>query len=288
MKLSKYPIFTYLFFTLIFSSIVWILTLHAKEAGRLAGRMYGYGIMWCPALATVVTCAISYRKITDLAWKWGYKKYLTASYIIPLIYSLIAYSIIWVVGWGRFYNTGFVTNAAHELGWESLPDWLFIILFFIVNGVIGIFNSISTALGEEIGWRGFLVPELSKKMRFTGVSLTSGIIWAVWHYPILIFGAYNNGTPFWYGLICFTVLVVSMSFIYTWYRIKSGSLWTGVLLHASHNLFVQTFFTPITEQNKLSPWFIDEFGAALPVIAIIFAVYFWRRRKELDTKIFSP
>ncbi len=275
----------YLFFTLIFSSVVWILTLHAKDAGRIANRMYGYGIMWCPTLATVVTCLITKRKISSLSWKWGNSKYLATSYFIPLLYSLVAYLIVWTVGWGEFYNKSFITNVAHELGWTVLPNWVVIIIFFIVNGIIGMFSSISTALGEEIGWRGFLVPELSKKFNYTSVSLIVGGIWALWHYPLLIFGTYNNGTPFWFGLICFTFLVVSTSFIYTWYQIKSGSLWTGVMLHASHNLFIQSFFTPITEQNSLSPWYIDEFGAALPFVTVFLAIYFWSKRKELSPYI---
>jgi len=106
-------------------------------------------------------------------------------------------------------------------------------------------------------------------------------MWAVWHYPILIFGNYNNGTPFWYGLICFTVLVMSVSFIFTWFRLKSGSLWTGVMLHASHNLFIQVFFTPITTNTGRTPYYIDEFGCVLPVVTVIVAIYFWTRRKEL-------
>ncbi len=87
--------------------------------------------------------------------------------------------------------------------------------------------------------------------------------------------------PAWYGLTCFTVFVVSTSFVYTWYRLKSGSLWTGVMLHASHNLFIQSVFTPMTENTEYTAWFSDEFGAVAPVVTIFIAVYFWRRRKEL-------
>jgi len=166
---------------------------------------------------------------------------MTASYFIPFFYSLVAYLIIWCAGWGGFYDKGFVARTARELGWQGLPPLLFIILFLIAQGTVGLIGSISTALGEEIGWRGFLVPELNKHMGYTGVSLTSGLIWAAWHYPLLVFGQYNNGTPVWYGLTCFTVLVVSMSFVYAWFRLKSGSIWTGVFLHASHNLFIQVF-----------------------------------------------
>ena len=130
--------------------------------------------------------------------------------------------------------------------------------------------------------RGFLVPELSNLMSYTKVSLTSGLIWAVWHYPLLIFGHYNNGTPVWYGILCFTIMVVSISFVFTWFRLKSGSLWTGVMLHASHNLFIQSFFTPITFSTGHSNWYTDEFGAVVPAITILFAIYFWTRRRELD------
>ena len=282
MKLrSQNPVLLYLIFTLIFSSIVWVLTLNAPNAGRIAGRMFGYGIMWCPALATIVTFKLTGRKLSELAWNLGKSKYLWGSYLIPLLYSLAAYLIIWSTGWGDFYNISFVTNTAHEFGWDALPHGLFIIIFFIMNGGIGMFASISTALGEEIGWRGFLVPELAKKMGYTGVSLTTGLIWGLWHYPLLVFGSYNNGTPAWYGLICFTVSITAVSFIFTWYRMKSGSLWTGVLLHASHNLFIQSFFTPLTQPNAKSPWYYDEFGAVVPAVILVFAIYFWSRRKEL-------
>jgi len=244
-------------------------------------RMYGYGIMWCPALAALVSCKILGRKFSVLAWQWGMPKYQWWCYFIPLLYALAAYLIIWLIGWGGFYNKAFISNAAKELGWTGLPTGVFIILFFIVEGTIGLPGSIATALGEEIGWRGFLVPELSKLNSYTRTSLISGIIWSVWHYPLLVFGDYNNGTPAWYGLTCFTIMVVSISFVFTWFRLKSNSLWTGVLLHASHNLFIQAFFSPITTDTGHTKYFIDEFGAVVPSVCLLLAVYFWSRRKEL-------
>ena len=142
-------------------------------------------------------------------------------------------------------------------------------------------GSCSTALGEEIGWRGFLVPELAKTTGFTQTALISGDVWAIWHYPVLIFGDYNAGTPTWYGLTCFTVLVLGISFVFAWMRLKSGSLWTGVFLHASHNLFIQSIFTPLTKDTGKTPYVIDEFGFMLPVVVLFFAFYFWKKRAEL-------
>ena len=124
------------------------------------------------------------------------------------------------------------------------------------------------------------MPELAKRHSFAATAIVSGLIWAVWHYPILIFADYNAGTPTWYGLTCFTVMVVGISFIYTWMRLKSGSLWTGVLLHASHNLFIQDFFDPLTTNTGRTKYVIGEFGAGLAVMCVIVGAYFWMRRGE--------
>jgi membrane protease YdiL (CAAX protease family) len=144
-------------------------------------------------------------------------------------------------------------------------------------------GSCAAALGEEIGWRGFLVPELAKRTSFTATALISGCAWALWHYPIVIFADYNPGTAAWYALPCLTVQIVALSFVFAWMRLKSGSLWTGVLLHASHNLFIQAFFDPITTDTGRTKYVIGEFGAALSLVFILLGAYFWTRRNEVST-----
>jgi membrane protease YdiL (CAAX protease family) len=78
--------------------------------------------------------------------------------------------------------------------------------------------------------------------------------------------------------------VVSGSFIFAWLRIKSGSVWTAALLHASHNLYVQAIFTPLTRNTGKTAWYIDEFGVVLPLVSVAFAIYFWTRRGELPQR----
>jgi CAAX protease family protein len=143
-------------------------------------------------------------------------------------------------------------------------------------------RGLSTALGEEIGWRGFLVPELAKQMSYTKLSLLSGFIWAVWHCPLLLFADYNAGTNRWYAMGCFTVMIVSTSFMFAWLRLKSGSLWPAAVLHASHNLFIQTVFDNMMRNTGKTLWYTTEFGAALAVVTTVFASFFWMRRKEVE------
>jgi len=69
--------------------------------------------------------------------------------------------------------------------------------------------------------------------------------------------------------------------VFAWMRLKSGSLWTGAILHGSHNLYIQAIFTPLTRNTGKTAWYIDEFGAMLPLVTIAFAFYFWSRRREL-------
>lgn len=279
---SRKAIITFLLITFALSSIFYFLIIYTGKLRNGFG-MYATGLMWCPGISAIITSILLKRKISSLGWQWGKTKFQVQSYLIPLFYAFIAYLIIWIVGWGKFYNHEFVSQVAESLGFDGLPNGLAIVSYFLLMGLFGLPRSIATALGEEIGWRGFLVPELYKTMGYTKTSLLTGIIWSIWHYPILIFADYNSGTPAWYGLTCFTVMVISISFVFTWYRIQSNSLWTAVLLHASHNLFIQGFFSPLTQDTGSTKYFIDEFGAVVPVVCICLAIYFWLKRSELTT-----
>ena len=99
--------------------------------------------------------------------------------------------------------------------------------------------------------------------------------------PILLFADYNSCTPPWYGLSCFTAMAVFISFAAAWLRLKSGSLWTGTLLHASHNLFVQVVFDPFTVESGRTKWITGEFGIALVITTAVVALIFWSKRAEL-------
>ena len=68
-------------------------------------------------------------------------------------------------------------------------------MFVVLTGTTGKLSRVAAGTGEEIGWRGFLVPELAKVLPFTGVALVSGLIWASWHYLITAVVYRNAGLP---------------------------------------------------------------------------------------------
>jgi uncharacterized protein len=276
---SRQQVRTYLVLVFLFSSLFYFLILRAHTLRGGAG-VYVVCLMWCPGLAGMLTLKLNRRKLADLGWKWPAFKYAAMSWYIPLIYAVITYLIVWIFGLGGFPNHNFLRGLVGTMGLRVSPAASTVIYVLLV-GTFGLIGSLSHTLGEEIGWRGFLVPELVKTTSFTTTALITGVVWACWHYPILIWGDYNAGTPTWYGLTCFTVLVFGASFIFAWMRLKSGSLWTGAILHASHNLYIQAILTPLTTNTGKTAWFIDEFGVVLPLVVLLFAIYFWSRRREL-------
>ena len=70
-------------------------------------------------------------------------------------------------------------------------------LYFLVVATTGVIQNCATPLGEEIGWRGFLVSELARRFSLTSTAVLSGVIRTLWHVPIIVFGGYNVGTG-WY------------------------------------------------------------------------------------------
>jgi uncharacterized protein len=91
-----------------------------------------------------------------------------------------------------------------------------------------------SAMGEEIGWRGYALPRLQAGRSALGASLILGVLWGLWHLPLWLTGEPGR-TPILYA--AFVVSTISLSVILTWvYNSTGGSLLMVVLLHATVNL----------------------------------------------------
>ena len=240
------------------------------------------GVMWCPALAAVITILVFRDNISALGWRSCSWRYIRWAVIIPVLYVLPAYLAVWGLGLGGFYNADFAASVTRNYGFAGAPAAVGLIGYVLVTMTAGVIIAIARALGEELGWRGFLVPQLAKLYSFAGVGLISGLMWAAWHYPPMLMGEYGPaGTPAWYRFICFTVMTTALAFIAAWLRLRSGSVWPAAILHGVHNTIVQSIFTPLTTNTGHTDWYIDEFGAALVVTTVIGAIIVWWKRGDL-------
>lgn len=278
-KLSA-AIVLFLALTVLLSTVFYAFILTTGHVGGGNGA-YELGLMWSPAAAALLTCRIRGLSVQSLGWRWGTARWRVLAFALPLIYTAVAYAVVWLAGFGGFPDHKFVDSTRSSLGWSGASDWLVISGYFLLMGSAGMVTSMAFVLGEEIGWRGFLAPRMTEAFGFKTGALLTGGIWTLWHLPLVFFAGYNNGTPWWFAVGCFAVLMLGMSVIMAWLRLVSGSLWTAALLHASHDQFVQLFFTPMTSsRGSITSYAIDEFGFALPAMVLIIAILIWKHSSK--------
>jgi len=262
----------------IFLAIVTVLSsiIHCAIVNLYPSSIYIGALLWCPAIAAFITLKIKGRPMTSLPWSWANWKYNKLSYVVPALYVTITYLVIYLFSLGGLPTEEVILDWAQELGLTgigSLDPIAAGIIAVILLGTIGVIRSMATTLGEEIGWRGFFIFELRKVLSFTGVSLLSGFVWASWHWPVIMY--YGSNVPL--ELALFYVVIISMSFIMTYYTFKSNSLWPAVIFHAVSNVYVQKIFPPMTEKIKGTEHWLGENGVMFAIVTLVFGLYFWRK-----------
>ena len=240
------------------------------------------GVMWSPGIAAILTCLLIGRSVRTLPWQWRAWRWNGFAWVLPILYGLAIYLTVWLFGLGG-------SSCCNP---DTLSDWSVGLLgressgiaapmvYLLMLGTIGLVGSAARALGEEIGWRGFLIWEMRKVMPFWLVGVLSGLIWAVWHWPAILFTDYNAGDGnFVLQMFIFTMAIAPQGIVYAYFTFRSNSLWPAVILHASHNLFIQQVFTPLTVKGEGSHVYIDEFGIVMPTLGCFLAAAFYLKAR---------
>jgi len=95
----------------------------------------------------------------------------------------------------------------------------------------------SGPMGEELGWRGYLLRELQKRHTLLASSLWVGIVWGFWHVPLWFLSGYS-GNDFLFYIACFLVSIVSTSVIITVFYSRQWNLLIPIWIHLLFNLFL--------------------------------------------------
>lgn len=159
----------------------------------------------------------------DKKWVW----YL-AALILPSIYSEAAAGTLLLM-----HPECFDLTRLHELGVGPL--------FLICYPFMGMLDSAAAsvgALGEEVGWRGYMMPRLEKLFGNAKAVVIGGVIWGVWHYPPLLMGhCFGHGYLLepWSGFVIFTLFTIAANALFHLAVKKTGSVWPAVFSHAVNN-----------------------------------------------------
>lgn len=277
-------IITFLILTFGLSTIFYSIIIKTGSI-QTGGGIFTLALMWVPGLSGMITQLFFEKSLRGMGWKPGKAKFLLLAYLIPLIYSLVVYGITWLSGLGGVPNPAFIADIQEGFKVTGSATTLYVILYILEMSTLGVVMGLVSGAGEEIGWRGLFVPELAKVTTFAKTTLISGLVWTIWHMPLILFADYNlPGVPKWFSVLMFTVMVLGINTVFSWLCLKSKSWWPAAIMHASHNLFVQSIFTPLTVQHKITPFIIDEFGVGLALAGIVLAVIFLRKGKDLGLK----
>ena len=152
-----------------------------------------------------------------LLWRVNWKWYLVAFLLFPAIFSsAVMLNALWTQT-----PIDFSTVMAHKIFGASAELLLFIVPFFLFDAITN---------GEELAWRGYVLPRLQAKHSALVASLILGVIWGLWHFPRYL--APGNTGPFGW----FMVKVLADAILYTWvYNNTRGSLLLVTILHAAGN-----------------------------------------------------
>lgn len=150
-------------------------------------------------------------------WRVGWKWYLAAFLLAPSLIVLAVYINAALVG----VPPDFSTVMAHKIFGGAVYLPFFILPFFLVDLI---------ANGEEIGWRGYVLPRLQAKYSALTSTLILGVIWGFWHLPKYL-SHWNTVSFAW-----FMVHTMAYAVILTWlYNNTKGSLLLVAISHASSN-----------------------------------------------------
>ncbi len=232
----------------------------------LPPRLAAFILMWGPGLSAIIVRLVSERSLAGIGYGLKRPVWLLVAALLPLAYAVPPYLLGWVSGLASFTPARWIS----VLPWGMHASGAIPALGLILT--VGFIDKAVRALGEETGWRGLLVPELLKVTSFRATALISGVVWALWHFPLIVFADYRAaGTPVAFQLGCFALMVISSSFLYAWLRLRSGSVWPPTVLHAAHNLIVQSILDQATVNKGGVFYLTTEFGIGIALCTILVA-----------------
>lgn len=258
-------------FTLVFLIILSIVRFFNMENNNILLLL-----MLTPAFSVIITRIITKEGVKDLFIKPHFKgniKWYVMPYLLTPIIAYIGAIIYFLILPSQFdmLNSSFAisTNIAKES--EYIEKLMQVIpLAIIVNPIAGIIQ----CFGEEFAWRAYLLPKLNNKFKVSTAVIITGVVWGLWHSPIIAMG-FNYGTEYpLLGVIAMIIFCLVLGIIQAYLFFKTKSVWAPVLFHAAINgmdLWAPSTFFMSTKANPfIGPDLLGTIGGIGLIIVSVF------------------
>lgn len=195
--------------------------------------------MWGPGIAAIaVTLFIARQPFSTLRLNTlGPKRYyFWAWFLAPLVAALTLAATV-LLGTGTFDSSFPMMREAlaQSPQTQGLPSVeILVAMQLAFAATLAPFINILFAMGEELGWRGFLLPKLLPLGEWKAL-LLSGAIWGLWHAPATILHGHNFPAHPYLGVLVMTVGCMLLGVIFGWLYLKTKSPWAPALAHGAFN-----------------------------------------------------
>lgn len=213
-----------------------------RETKGLTYVVFAAVYMLFPAICTIILQKVHKEKaFSNLNISFRFNRWFLVAGAVPLLYSFVT------LGINLFFpNVSFSTNyeglfstlpveqaalAVQQL--SKFPPAVFLLIQLAQAIIAGCTINAFFALGEELGWRGYLLRALSNR-KFLTVSLIIGFVWGLWHFPLILIGHNYPQHPI-AGVGMMIVLCILLSPVMTYIVIKSKSVITAAIFHGTNN-----------------------------------------------------
>lgn len=205
-------------------------------------------------------------------------RYLALALVVPTALILVALPIGALFGvypadfvnFSGFQETIDAQLAAVGQATLPIPIGLLVVAQF-ANVLIGAVINTIPAFGEELGWRGWLLPKLMP-LGIVPAILISGVIWGLWHAPLILLGYNYPGAPGWLALTAMVGMTTVVGAVFSWLRIRSASVWPAALAHGAFNAaagFSLVFVMAGESFNPLQATILGWSGWLVPLVLVI-------------------
>jgi membrane protease YdiL (CAAX protease family) len=205
--------------------------------------------MWGPGLAAIfVTLFIAKKPFSSLRLNTlGPKRFYLWAWFLPAALTILGGAFTLLFGVAKLdLNFTMIRNALNAAPGEAdVPPMVIVLSQMLLALTLGPLINVLFTMGEELGWRGFLLPHLLPLGQWKAVIL-SGVIWGVWHAPAIAQGHNYPGYPI-LGIFMMIIFCVLLGIIISWLYINTKSPWVAALAHGAVNAIAGLpvlFFAP--------------------------------------------
>lgn len=193
--------------------------------------------MWGPGIAAIVTTLVIQKKpLRSLNLnRLGPKRFYLWAWFLPPALAILGGLFTLLFGLAKLDLSFSVIREAMKAapGGSAIPASLVVGIQVAFALFLAPFINVIFALGEELGWRGFLLPNLMPLGQWQAI-LLSGVAWGIWHAPAVAQGLNYPGYPA-AGVIMMIVFTVLLGAIFSWLYLNTRSPWVAALAHGSLN-----------------------------------------------------